>query len=56
MTPNVESTDTVETADTNDNVQENSADYVDIYTSNDAATRILKSMYVISPLRQNLIS
>ena len=39
MTPNVESTDTVETTDTNDIVLENSADYVDIYsTSNDAAT------------------
>ena len=35
MTPNVESTDTVETTDTNDIVLENSADYVDIYT-NDA--------------------
>ena len=38
MTPNVESTDTFETTDTNDIVLENSADYVDIYTSNDAAT------------------
>ena len=37
MTPNVESTYTVETTDTNDIVLENSADYVDIYT-NDAAT------------------
>ena len=37
ITPNVESTDTVETTDTNDIVLENSADYVDIYT-NDAAT------------------
>ena len=37
MTPNVESTDTVETTDTNDFVLENSADYVDIYT-NDTAT------------------
>ena len=37
MTPNAESTDTVETTDTNDIVLENSADYVDIYT-NDAAT------------------
>ena len=36
MTPIVESTDTVETTDTNDIVLENSADYVDIYT-NDAA-------------------
>ena len=35
MTPIVESTDTVETTDTNDIVLENSADYVDIYT-NDA--------------------
>ena len=32
MTPNVESTDTVETTYTNDTVLENSADYVDIYT------------------------
>ena len=39
MTPNVESTDTFETTDTNDIVWENSADYVDIYTSsNDAPT------------------
>ena len=40
MTPNVESTDTFETTDTNDIVLENSADYVDIYTSisNDAVT------------------
>ena len=39
MTPNVESTDTSETNDTNnDIVSENSADYVDICTSNDAAT------------------
>ena len=40
MTPNVESTDTFETTDTNDIVLENSADYVDIYTStsNDNAT------------------
>ena len=38
MTPIVESTDTVETTDTNDIVLENSADYVDIYTSDDAAT------------------
>ena len=37
MTPNVESTDTVETTDTNDFVLENSTDYIDIYT-NDAAT------------------
>ena len=37
MTPNAESTDTVETTDTKDIVLENSADYVDIYT-NDAAT------------------
>ena len=37
MTPNVESTDSVETTDTNDIALENSADYVDIYT-NDAAT------------------
>ena len=36
MTPNVESTDTVETTDTNGIVLENSTDYVDIYT-NDAA-------------------
>ena len=33
MTPNVESTDTIATADTNDIVLENSADYVDIYTT-----------------------
>ena len=32
MTPNVESTDTVETTDTNDIVLKNSGDYVDIYT------------------------
>ena len=32
MTPNVESTDAVETTDTNDIVLENSAAYVDIYT------------------------
>ena len=38
MTPIVEITDTFETTDTNDIVLENSADYVDIYTSNDAAT------------------
>ena len=37
MTPNVESFDTFETTDTNDIVLENSADYVDIYTGNDAA-------------------
>ena len=38
MTPNVEITDTFETTDTNDIVLENSADCVDICTSNDAAT------------------
>ena len=37
MTSNVESTDTVETTDTNDIVLKNSGDYVDIYT-NDVAT------------------
>ena len=36
MTPSVESTDTVETTDTNDIVLKNSADYVDIHTSNAA--------------------
>ena len=38
MTPNVEITDTFETTDTNDIVLENSAEYVDIYTRDDAAT------------------
>ena len=66
MTPNVESTDTFESTDTNDIVLENSVDYVGIMsiTYIDFSIRrnimmlwqILKSMYVTSPLRQNLIS